>query len=111
MSSNEQSLSSNTTTSADDDLHMLAKRRVDQKMGFYTHAVVYVLVNLGLYVLGHAGSDWGWGHGRWHFVPMVPWGIGLAIHGIVTFVSLQGGDLRQHLMDKELETLRRRQQR
>lgn len=97
----------------EDAIQKLAKRRVDQKMGFYTHALVYVLVNLGLFVLNNM-SDWSNGafeHHRWHFIPMIPWGIGLAIHGIVTFVSLQGGDLRQHLMDKELETLRRRQQR
>lgn len=111
MTHTEQHLMSNNPADAQDDIHKLAKRRVDQKMGFYTHALVYVLVNLGLYVLTNAGSDWSWGNGRFHIVPMIPWGIGLAIHGIVTFVSLQGGDLRQHLMDKELETLRRRQQR
>jgi len=99
--------------SNEDALVKTAKRRVEQKMGFYTHAMVYVLVNAGLYLLNNIG-DWSngeWGHHRWHFIPMIPWGIGLAIHGIVTFVSLQGGDLRKHLMDKELETLRRRQQR
>lgn len=111
MNSNEQGLNGSPATSSEDELQKLAKRRVEQKMGFYTHAMVYVLVNLGLYVLTNAGSDWSWGNGRFVIVPMVPWGIGLAIHCIVTFVSLQGGDLRQHLMDKELETLRRRQQR
>ena len=98
------------SSSNEDALIKAAKRRVDLKMGWYTHAMVYVLVNLGLYVLGNLG-DWSWGHHRMPWIPMVPWGIGLAIHGIVTLVSLQGGDLRQHLMDKELETLRRRQQR
>ncbi|MDI4632211.1 2TM domain-containing protein [Pelomonas sp. V22] len=111
--SNDYGNHSTTPLSTEQALHKAAKRRVEQKMGFYTHALVYVLVNLGLFLLNNMG-DWNNGmfeHHRWHFIPMIPWGIGLAIHGVVTFFSLQGGDLRQHMMDKELETLRRRQQR
>lgn len=32
------------------DLEKAARRRVDMKIGFYTHALVFVLVNLGLFV-------------------------------------------------------------
>ena len=34
-----------------DDLQRLAKKRVEQKMGFLTHLLVFVLVNSGLYLL------------------------------------------------------------
>lgn len=89
----------------DDELRKAARRRVDIKMGFYTHLLVFVLVNGGLYLLnGMTGGA------RWHHFPLYGWGLGLAIHGIVTFFSLQGTGLREKMMAEEMETLRRRQQ-
>ncbi|MFL6664877.1 MAG: 2TM domain-containing protein, partial [Rhizobacter sp.] len=35
----------------DDQLEARARRRVGMKMGFYIHALVYVLVNAGLYAI------------------------------------------------------------
>ena len=50
----------------------LARRRAGAKMGWYAHATVYVLVNLGLAALALAnGRHWyaypllGWGLARW----------------------------------------------
>jgi len=88
---------------SDEDLEKAAKRRVDIKMGFYTHLMVFVLVNGGLYLLnGMTGS------GRWHHFPLYGWGLGLAIHGIVTFLSLNGMGLREKMMAQEMESLRNR---
>lgn len=82
-----------------------AKRRVDMKMGFLTHLLVFVLVNAGLYLINSfTGSQ------RWHHFPLWGWGLGLAIHGIVTLIALQGSGLRERMMDKELQQLRERQQ-
>lgn len=86
------------------DLQRRAKRRVNQKMGFYIHASVYVLVNLGLAAINFAG-----GGKAWHLWPLAGWGLGLAIHGIVTFASLNGGGLRKRMLQDEVERLRRRQ--
>jgi hypothetical protein len=41
------------------DLEALAKKRVDAKLGFLTHLLVFCCVNLGFYVLGSLG-DWHW---------------------------------------------------
>ncbi|MBH9577002.1 2TM domain-containing protein [Inhella proteolytica] len=86
-----------------DDLHRLAKKRVEQKMGFLTHLLVFVLVNSGLYLLNllRGGADW-------QIFPLWGWGLGLTIHGIVTLLSLQGQDLRERLLQAELRTLRER---
>jgi len=69
-----------TTESA---LQRQARRRVNQKMGFYIHATVFVVVNLGLAALNLAGGARGW-----HLWPLAGWGLGLAIHGFVTFANL-----------------------
>jgi hypothetical protein len=73
-------------------------------MGFYVHALVFVLVNLGLLVLNLLG-----GGPRWHVWPLAGWGLGLAIHGFVTFASLNGDSLRERMLQDEVERLRRRQ--
>ena len=85
-----------------DDIEARARRRVGMKTGFYIHALVYVLVNLGLFAISTVS-----GRGNWHVWPLLGWGLGLAIHGIVTFVGLRGEGLRQRMLEKEIERLRR----
>ena len=85
-------------------LQQAAKKRVDLKIGFYTHLLVFVLVNSGMYLMNNFS-----GGQRWHYFPLFGWGLGLAIHGIVTFISLQGMGLKARMLEQEIETLRRRQ--
>ena len=87
----------------DQDLQARAKRRVSIKIGFYIHATVYVLVNLGLWAIATVS-----GRGPWNVWPLMGWGLGLAIHGIVTFIGLRGDGLRQRMIQDEVERLRRR---
>jgi len=85
----------------DDDLMRRARRRVKMKLGFYTHALVFVLVNLGLLAVNLST-----GGPRWHTWPLLGWGIGLSIHGIVTFLSLRGEGVRDRMLQAEVERLR-----
>lgn len=92
-----------TTPTTDEEIRDRAKKRVDMKMGLYVHALVFVCVNLGLYALNLAN-----GGERWHTFPLFGWGLGLAIHGLVTVVSLRGDGLRERMMDAEIARLRTR---
>lgn len=94
-------MSINTTP---DDIETRARRRVGIKLGFYTHAVVFVLVNLGLFALNTAT-----GGARWSHFPLWGWGLGLAIHGVVTFISLRGEGVRERMLQDEIARLKRRQ--
>ena len=85
-------------------LERRARRRVRLKTGFATHALVYVLVNLGL----AAAVAWRGGDAPWRFGPLLGWGLGLGIHGIVVFARLHGDGLRDRLIRSEIERLRRR---
>jgi uncharacterized integral membrane protein len=87
----------------DRELQRQAQRRVKQKMGFYIHLAVFVLVNLGLAAINLLG-----GGQRWHLWPLAGWGLGLAIHGIVTFASLRGEGVRERMLDDELARLKQR---
>jgi hypothetical protein len=93
-----------TSDNRDAELRRIAKRRVNLKMGFYTHLLVYVCVNLGLFALNHLVGGF-----RWSLFPALGWGLGLAIHGIVVAVQLRGGsDLRERLLQQEMERLKQR---
>jgi hypothetical protein len=78
-----------------------ARRRVKQRMGFTIHATVFVLVNLGLATINLVG-----GGKAWHLWPLAGWGLGLAIHGIVTFTSLRGEGLRERMLEAEIARLK-----
>ncbi len=90
------------TLQANDDIHTRARRRVGIKLGFYTHALVFVLVNLGLFAANSVA-----GGPRWSHFPLLGWGLGLAIHGAVTFLSLQGQGVRERMLSAEVERLRK----
>jgi steroid 5-alpha reductase family enzyme len=87
----------------EDELLRQAKNRVARKMAFYVHALVFVLVNLGLFLLNQFT-----GNTRWHQWPLWGWGLGLAIHGVVTFLSLYSDGWREDMVAKEVERLRKR---
>ena len=93
----------NTQTHDDASLRARARRRVGMKIGFGIHALVFVLVNAGLFAIDAAG-----GGARWAHFPLMGWGLGLAIHGIVTAVALQGDGLRDRMMQSEMQRLRGR---
>ena len=86
----------------DDDLLQRARKRVKLKMGFYIHLGVYVAVNGGLALLMMMRG----GSAAWQAGPLLGWGLGLTIHGIVTFLNLQGDGLRDRMVEAELKRLR-----
>ena len=100
--SNQDRAISERSSSRRDPIEREARRRVGMKMGFYIHALVFVLVNVGMFALNAAV-----GGTRWAHFPAYGWAIGLAIHGIVVFARLQGYGLREAMMQREIERLRR----
>jgi hypothetical protein len=58
-----------------------AHARVQAIKGFYVHATIYVLVNLGLFVI-----NWVTPGNWWFYWPLIGWGVGLLIHALVMFV-------------------------
>ncbi len=57
-----------------------AHARVQTIKGFYIHASVFVLVNIGLFVINLlTGGGW------WFYWPLIGWGIGLGAHALGVF--------------------------
>jgi hypothetical protein len=87
----------------EEDIESLARRRAGAKLGWYVHAMVYVIVNLGMF----AASRYGFGNRHWSVFPLMGWGVGLALHGISVFVLGKGSTWRERLVERERERLRR----
>ena len=88
-----------TPRQSHDGLEARARRRVQRKLGWYTHALVFALVNLAFIVWHHTtgrGPGFIWG-----------WGLGLLIHGIFVLATVRGEGLRERMLRQEIERLRR----
>lgn len=58
-----------------------ARRHVQEIKGFYLHAAIYLVVNIGL-IFVYAFSS---ASGFWPIWPILGWGIGLGAHGLAVF--------------------------
>lgn len=85
-----------------------ALKRVKKIKGFYTHAIVYVIINLMIVIVNFQNLDPGESYFQFkNFTTLFFWGIGLAAHGFSVFVPqwFLGNNWEERkikeLMDKE----------
>ncbi len=90
----------------EDEIERIARKRAGAKLGWYVHAVVYLVVNLGIF----AAVYFGWRSRPWNPFATLGWGIGLGLHGMAVFVLGSGSGLREHLVAKERERLLRQRE-
>jgi len=68
---------------SDEELRKIAKKKAKDKIGFYIHFIIYLLVNGYLYI------QWFWITGGNDFPWVVPttigWGIGIIAHFLAVF--------------------------
>jgi uncharacterized integral membrane protein len=64
-----------------------AVKRVKQIKGFYTHALVYLVINIAIVILNVQNLKPGESYFQFHnFFTAFFWGIGLVAHGLSTFM-------------------------
>jgi len=88
-----------------EELERLARKRAGAKLGWYVHATVFVIVNLVVFAMSYYGLR----SRPWSVIPLLGWGVGLALHGVSVFMLGTGSGLRERLVQKERERLRRQQ--
>lgn len=84
------------------EIERLAHKRATAKLGWYIHALVYVVVNVAMLTFSHLSDG-----RRWSLAPVLGWGLGVVLHGVAVFVLGQGGAWRERLVERERERLRR----
>lgn len=92
----------------DDPAVERAKKRVDDLKGFYTHLVVYLVVNTGLLIMDLVQG----GGVEWVYWVMIGWGIGLAAHAASVFIfdGRLGSKWEAKKLEQFTEEERRREQ-
>ena len=86
------------------NMERVAAARVDARLGFYSHAVIYAAVIGLLWLINATGTSEHW----WAIWPTAGWGIGLAMHGARTFLAPTenaGESLRQRMIRAEVNRL------
>jgi len=63
-----------------------AHQRAEMLQGFYIHALIYLVINAGLFAINFLTRGEG---GSWWFQwPLLLWGLGLGIHALTTVVPV-----------------------
>lgn len=88
-----------------------AAKRVKRIKSFYTHVVVYSIINIMIVILNIQKLDAGESYFQWHnFTTLFFWGVGLLAHGLSVFTPsfLLGKDWEERkikeLMEKDKKT-------
>lgn len=64
-----------------------AAKRVKRIKGFFSHALVYVVINIMIVIINIQNLDSGESYFQWHnFTTLLLWGIGLLAHGLSVFL-------------------------
>jgi hypothetical protein len=84
----------------EDELHEIAKRRVEARSGFMIHAAIYVIANLG-FVIIWALTGGGY---PWFMWPLIGWGIGITAHAL-GFLFGPGRPREARAIEREVERL------
>ena len=84
-----------------------ATKRVKQIKGFYSHLLVYIVINIAIFIVNYNSFGNSGGFLKWqNFSTPIFWGIGLLAHGLSVFVPgmIMGKDWEERkikeLMDK-----------
>lgn len=76
-----------------------ARKRAKEKLAFYNHLIVYLVVIAGLYVLNWMVSPMYF----WAKWAAFGWGIGVAIHGVTVYLGTDDPSLLDRMTERELE--------
>ncbi|MHA6325896.1 2TM domain-containing protein [Roseivivax sp. CAU 1753] len=80
------------------EAYQSAKKRLEARMGFYTHLSVYVAVILLLVVINLLTSS----GSLWFQWPMLGWGLALALHALAVFVFPGRFGVTEEMIQKEM---------
>ncbi|WP_339888030.1 2TM domain-containing protein [uncultured Flavobacterium sp.] len=93
-------------TSPEDAKYYEALKRVKRIKGFYTHALVYFVINLMFVVINYQNLGEGESYFQWHnFITAFFWGIGLLAHGLSVFLPgmILGNDWEERKIKELME--------
>lgn len=91
---------------SEEEIYEEAKKRVENKKGFFVHLTVYVLVNIFLVIIWAVTNPGGY---PWFIWSIIGWGIGIVIHCLNVFVFDRRTGWEQRELEKEVQKIKREQ--
>ncbi len=88
---------------SEEELYREARKRVEEKKGFFMHLAVYICVNIFLVIIWAATGD-GF---PWFVFPLGGWGIGILFHFLEVFVFTRQTEWEKREIEKEVEKLKK----
>ena len=88
---------------SEEEIYSEAKKRVEEKKGFYIHLAVYIVVNIVLVSIWALSSGGGY---PWFIFPLGGWGIGLLFHFLGVFIFMRQSGWERREIAKEVERLK-----
>jgi hypothetical protein len=85
------------------EIYEAARKRVEEKKGFFIHLAVYVVINLMLILLWKFAAGGGY---PWFFWSLGGWAIGLVFHFLSVFVFSKQSGWERREIEKEMEKIR-----
>jgi len=89
---------------SEEELYREARKRVEEKKGFFNHLAVYIIVNILLVLIWAFPAGGGF---PWFIFPLGGWGIGILFHFLGVFVFSRQTDWERRAIEKEVERLRK----
>lgn len=84
---------------SDEELMRVARKRAQDKVGFYVHFTIYVVVNLWLiFIWWYTGDGF-----PWFAIVLVLWGIGLVANFVTAFM---GTGVTDRMAEREFQKLK-----
>ena len=90
----------------EEEIYQQAKKRVEEKKGFFSHLAVYIVVNVVL-VLIWAFTSRGY---PWFVWPLGGWGVGLVFHFLGVYLFSKETGWERNELEKEAERIRKSSQ-
>ena len=87
-------------TTVQDTAYLRAQKVVQARRGLFAHAVIYAIVNTGLFLIDYFTPG-----GPWFYWPLIGWGVGLVINAVVVFGGFTpGSEAEERAIRRYLET-------
>lgn len=89
---------------SEEEIYREARKRVEEKKGFFIHLSVYIIVNIMLVIIWAFPAGGGY---PWFLFPLGGWGIGLLLHSLQVFAFSGRTDWERRAIEREVEKLRK----
>ena len=85
-----------------EEIHQVARKRVEAKLHFYKHLSVYIAVIFLLFVINYRTSpDY-----YWFLWPLLGWGIAVVIHAMKVFGNQEGSRMKEEMIESEIQKIK-----